>query len=147
MPSINSPIGPLGPLLQVIVGVSQPRQRALLAAGKTVPSGVTGQFLVDTGASLTCVDPGLIKPLNLQPTSAAMIHTPSTNGQAQACFQYDAMLFIPGSNPGQGYIIDAIPIIETELKSQGIDGLLGRDILSRCTLIYNSSLAMFTLAY
>jgi hypothetical protein len=45
------------------------------------------------------------------------------------------------------YLINALPVVETGLSIQGIDGLLGRDVLNDCTLIYNGTAAMCTLAY
>lgn len=146
MPSINIPITPTGPLLQLLIGVSVPRSKALQAAGQPVPANVQGTFLIDTGASSTCVDPGLVASLSLAPTSAAMVQTPTTNGTPIACNQYDVMIYI-SAGAGQGLMIEALPILETPLKAQGIDGLVGRDILDNRLFIYNGSLGMFTLSY
>jgi len=106
-----------------------------------------GLFLVDTGASGTCVDPDLIKSLSLQPTGKTAISTPSTAGSVHYCDQYDVSLFIPGNAGIGGHIVAAIPIITTHLRSQGIDGLLGRDVLNNCVVIYNGSASFLTLAY
>jgi hypothetical protein len=147
MPSVNVVIGQGGPIAQVVFGVSIPKQGALKAAGMVVPQPVTGNFLIDTGASGTCVDATLIAKLGLTPTGSINIHTPSTNGASHVCNQYDAMIFIPGAANVGGFLIDALPILEANLIPQGIDGLIGRDILDRCTLIYNGSLKVCTIAY
>ena len=115
-------------------------------AGLPVPPYVTGNFLIDTGASCTCVDPDLVAPLSLAIIGTVAIQTPSTAGTSHACNQYDASLFIPNGNNG-GHFVDAIPLIETVLSSQGIDGLIGRDVIDRCTLVYNGTLGIVTLAY
>ena len=44
-------------------------------------------------------------------------------------------------------IIEAMPVLETHLRSQGIDGLIGRDVLQKCNLVYNGQLNLFTLSY
>ncbi len=148
MPSIHLPIGPQGAVLLVGVGVSKPRQDALKLAGHTVPPMVSGQFLLDTGASTTCIDPNLISSLGIPQTGVVSIQTPSTNGAPHSCGQYDVMLLIPGMDQSKpGLHIDAIPIIETPLSTQGISGLIGRDVLDRCVLVYNPEINFFTLSY
>ncbi|WP_377779190.1 aspartyl protease family protein [Paraburkholderia dipogonis] len=123
-----------------------PRQLALQAAGQPAPPTTNGVFLIDTGASNTNVDPTLLAPLQLQPTGSIQVHTPSTNGAPVVCNQYDVELAI-GSPNGPPFTIAALPVTEASLITQGIAGLLGRDVLSRCTLIYNGVLQMYTLCY
>jgi hypothetical protein len=136
----------VGPIIQVLIGVSSPRQQALTAAGIAIPAPVTGNFLIDTGASGTCVDPDLVKKLGIPPSGSISIQTPSTQGNPHQCSTYDVMLFIPSSASG-GHFIEVMPVFETHLSGQGIDGLLGRDVLQNCVLIYNGTTNLFTLSY
>ncbi len=77
-----------------------------------------------------------------------MIQTPSTAGTAHSCAQYDVFLYILPGKPGEiGHFIDAMPVLETQLRSQGIDGLLGRDVLQTCVLITNGPAGILTLSY
>src|SRR4051812_33831012 len=104
MPSVSLNVQPGGPLIAVMVGVSTARFQALTGAGQTPPPAATGMFLIDTGASCTCVDPDLLSNLGLQPTGTAGIRTPSTQGGApHYCDQYDVSLFIPDSSVGGGH--------------------------------------------
>jgi len=56
------------------------------------------------------------------------------------------MLFIPGKRSA-GYRISTLALIEVSLAGQGIDGLIGRDLLNRWTCIYNGTAASFALCY
>jgi hypothetical protein len=112
-----------------------------------VPAPTSGAFLVDTGASNTVIDQSLIAPLNLVPTGQVMCHTPSTGAAAVAFNQYDVMLYIPGPDGAAGWMIEAIPVMESQLAAQGIYGLIGRDLLDRAVLVYNGPTKHFTIAY
>ena len=120
--------------------------QVMAAAGQTPPPSVPVTLLIDTGASSTCLDPTAIASLALTATGTVQIQTPSTGGAAHCCNQYDISLIIP-SPAGAPHFIDALPIIEASLRPQGIDGLLGRDVLARCILFYNGPLLGYTLAY
>lgn len=115
-------------------------------AGIPIPPVKIGTFLLDTGASCTCVDESLMEGLGITPTGVINIQTPSTNGGNHSCNTYDVMFFIPDSD-NQGYMINALPVVETHLKSQGIDGLIGRDVLEKCVLIYNGTANFLTISY
>ena len=75
------------------------------------------------------------------------ISTPSTAGNLHPCDQFDISIFIPSAVATVGYLIPAIPVLATHLRSHGIDGLIGRDVLKDCTLIYNGTAGLFTIAY
>lgn len=147
MPATHANIATGGPLLIATIGVSIPRMQAILAANGTVPTPITGTFLIDTGASCTCVDDTFIAQLGLQPTGVVPIQTPSTGAGLHHCDQFDISMFIPAATNTAGHLISALPAIATHLKNQGIDGLIGRDVLDNCTFIYNGTAKFFTLAY
>lgn len=146
MPSVNLLISPRGAADGVRIGVSKPRQEALIQAGLPVPPSLDCRLLIDTGASSTCIDAGIIQQLQLSPSGIVSIHTPSTSaGQTHPCDQYDVSLAIP--HPALSRIFSAIPVIESQLAHQGIDGLFGRDILDQCVLIYSGELKLCILSF
>jgi hypothetical protein len=110
-----------------------------------VPTPVDVRVLVDTGASGTCLDPSIMTLLNLTPKGTVMIHTPSTGGTPCAHSQYDVSLIL--MHPKISYTFHAVPVIASTLGAQGIQGLLGRDVLKECLLIYDGPANGFTLAF
>lgn len=149
MPHFTIPIGPNGPLLQAIVGVSQARAAALQKANHAIPTPQSIFGLVDTGASCTCVDPAVLQALQLSPTGSATINTPSTGKQPHVANQYDVSLIIPGPTPSHpAFYIHTLAVVDAQLfAAQGFHALIGRDVLQHCLLAYNGATSLFTLAY
>jgi predicted aspartyl protease len=138
-----------GPIVNAGVSVSEGRRLALLAQGLAVPGMRTVKALVDTGASFTSVEPQVLQALNLTPTGTIEIVTPSTGNETHTTETYDVDFVIGGANQSD------IPLTIPNLRiaacdlflRQGIHALIGRDILSRCVLVYNGSLDLFTVCF
>lgn len=145
MPSVNSTIFQQGPLIDVFVEISTPRKTAMQAAGLSVPKAQSCRLLIDTGASATCLDSWVFNTLGIKPISSVSIQTPSTSANnGHTCNQYDVCLVIPHTDLNLSF--HAIPVIESSFTHQGIDGLLGRDVLSSCVFIYNGETKTYTLS-
>lgn len=140
---------PAGSLIVVAtIGVSQARRTALMAASQPIPNGVVVQGLLDTGASNTCVDPTVLTQLNLSPRGTTQINSPTTGSQPASAPTYDVSLTIPGMPGHPPFIFQTIPIIESQLQAaQGIQALIGRDVLRFCLLTYDGRNGLFSLAY
>lgn len=137
MPHLSGQITPWGPLINAVIAVSGPRSAALADAGQTVPPVVVARLVVDTGASLTAVDATILTQLGLTPSGQVDIHTPSTQGVAHKANQYDISLTLFGAtNAALVYTVAALPVIDGNFKAQGIDGLLGRDVLMHGRMSY-----------
>ena len=147
MPIITFQVQADGPIVSAAVGVSLPRRKLLQDQGLPIPNLVVGSFLVDTGATITAVDPDLIAPLQLPLVGSVSVHTPSTGKDSVFIDQYDASFVVPGNTPDGTLVVGAVPIVAAHLRSQGIDGLIGRDILDRCLLIYNGTTGVVSLAH
>lgn len=137
-----------GPVLTAFVGVSLARRDALMSAGREVPAGAAIRALIDTGASSSCVDRGVLASLGLTPTTSVTVHTPSTGEDPHTADQYDVSIIVPGTGSQHApLVIPAVAVLSAILKQQGIDAIIGRDILRDCILIYNGSLGLFTMAF
>ncbi|MGE5502595.1 MAG: aspartyl protease family protein [Ignavibacteriales bacterium] len=135
-----------GPLVRVLVGVSQPRQAAILQAGGAVPQPVEAMLLVDTGASQTCIDEHLVALLQLQQTGQAKVHTPSTGPLGSLKSTYDIELKLPAID-GTTHAIPALEIVACDFDAQRIEGLLGRDVLQQSRLTYSGPDGLFMMSF
>lgn len=149
MPHFSLQISPKGAVISAFIGISIPRRDVLKAAGQTIPDLVQVQAMIDTGASATCLDPVVLKTLNLTPTGSTTIETPSTQGKPVVVDQYDVSFFVPPADLKQiPLIMDTLPVVCVQLlDSFGYHALIGRDILEKCILIYNGSTKLFTVSY
>lgn len=148
MPHLTLTVSPGGPLLDIHVGVSQARRNALVAANQTVPPSIPTRALVDTGASCTCVDPTILNQLGITPTGTAHVHTPTTGAAPATASQFDvSIVIIFGTPPRLLYGNHTIAVVESDLTAQGIEALIGRDILETGMLQYNGETGLFSLAF
>ncbi len=146
MPHLTLPITPLGPIINILVGVTSLRRAQLVVAGQSVPLPVSVLLLVDTGANSTCIDTGVINALGLQPTGSTPVHSASTGSTPHQANTFDiSLVFV---HPQMHYGNDPLPVTEITLGSQhGIHGLFGRDVLRSCTLFYNGTADTFVLGF
>ena len=147
MPHFTRQLTNDAPICIAVLSITQARADALTAAGQQVPDVQKMTALIDTGASCTCVDPDIIQALSLTPTGSIQVFTPSTGSQAHTADQYDARIQIFCTAHQAPLELPVVPIIASKLKSQGIDALIGRDILAHCLLSYNGQSGFYTLAY
>ncbi len=145
MPHVTLQLSPSGPVLDLLVGVSLPRAEALRRAGRHAPPPVSVRGLIDTGASGTCVDPACLQKLELQATGAVPIHTPSTGETPHWCDQFDVSVAL--LHPRLQMTIRALPVLASPLAYQGLQVLLGRDVLAQCLLVYDGPTGLFSLAF
>jgi predicted aspartyl protease len=147
MPHFTRQLTNNAPILFAVLEVTQARGKALAASGQPIPKRQVMNALVDTGASCTCVDPAIIQALGLTPTGSTQMYTPSTGAQAHVTDQYDASLKIYCTMEQAPLEIPVIAVVASDLRVQGIDALIGRDVLKFCLLSYNGDQGSFTLAF
>jgi hypothetical protein len=140
----------MGALVDAFIGISLARVEAIKEAGQEAPKWVRIRALIDTGASITCVDPFILKDtLKLTPTGNTSIVSPTTGNQPVNVDQYDVGLFIPPAGEKETWLtIGNLPVVCSELLiTAGFHVLIGRDVLAQCLFSYNGSSGSFTLAY
>ncbi len=145
MPTLHAQLTPEGAVVDVLIGVSNPRAQALQAAGQAIPPPIHVRLLIDTGASGTCVVSGLLAPLGLTPRGQVSIWTPSTGTTAVHCDQYEVSITL--LHHGINFIIPTCSLTECQPLGGTIQGLLGRDILAHCLLTYHGQVGWFSLSF
>ncbi len=101
--------------------------------------------MLDTGATVTIIDPQVRQALNLTPfrvrratvpNSPAPIRTPS--------YKIDLIILINGVPYFLGPMLS---VLEMPLSHTGVSVLVGCDVLSKCQFTHNGSGNVFTLAF
>jgi hypothetical protein len=128
-----------GPVLQVEITLPESIAAELIKHGKTIQPPVAGLGLVDTGAIATCVDEDAAKQLQLPVIDVVTMS--STSHASHPANVYPIRIKVAGLPMA----IYAQRAIGAALKAQGLVALLGRDVLSHCTFIYNGLAGEITL--
>jgi hypothetical protein len=110
-----------------------------------VPAPVPVRALIDTGASCTCVDPDALGMLQLSPTGTAPMATPSTGDGIHQANVFDVGLRL--LHPKATLTMPNVAVVESRLANQGIQALIGRDVLANCLLVYDGQAGLFSLAF
>lgn len=86
--------------------------------------------LIDTGANCSCISSKLVNKLNLQPIDIVTISTPSSQAQVNV---YVVDIGIDGNCK----VLD-VRVCDSNIGSQGLDLLIGTDILCMGDMIINN---------
>lgn len=96
-----------------------------------VPPFITVQLLVDTGADTTTIAEMHMRSLQIESTGDSPVRTITTGVSGQTCRVYPAGLRIASKSFGdRPHEIGALEVLGRDFHNEGIDGLLGRDVLS-----------------
>jgi len=128
-----------GPILQVFVGPSREVISTLGSAG--VAPAVSVSALIDTGAESTVLTPETTSRLALRSVGAVSIHTPTTQ-QPVMCRQFHVNVYFTHE-----FAVENILAIEAPFGGRPFQCLIGRDILSRATLVYDGRAQHFSLTF
>lgn len=93
----------------------------------------TAVGMIDTGASISGIDVSIAKHLNLISRDFIPILTPSG---IKNHYTYDIDLMLPQT---LGFKKFTLEVTGSDLIRQGIQVLIGRDVLKECTFVYNGS--------
>lgn len=127
--------------------VSHARRQVLTEAAQPVPAPQYITALIDTGASISAIDPKAIAALGITPTGQADITTPSTQGTPVTADTYDVSVAILAGRSGDSHFIsDTIQVTASDLGG-AIEALIGTDILNKCIFTYNGADGCFTLSW
>jgi hypothetical protein len=148
MPHFTLMIDGPGPVVNAAVFLTQGRRDAVTASGGELPTIQVVRALVDTGASITSIDPQVFETLGLTPTGLLDMVTPSTGAGVHTTDTYDVDFLIGAANGETPLQITNLRVCASQLfLNQGINALIGRDILSKCLMVYNGTINSFTMSF
>lgn len=105
-----------------------------------MPTPIAGMALIDTGASVTCVDESLAQQLQLPAIDVVQMMSASHAATQQNVYPVEIEIV------GAAIRISVPRAIGASLAPQGIIALIGRDFLQHCTLFYNGVTGAITLS-
>jgi hypothetical protein len=104
------------------------------------------QFIIDTGADTSMVADQHMRSLGISPRGSRDILTASTDAKPTPCETYDVELSI--RTPGEPhFVVPALEIMGRPFLNLSIDGLLGRDVLSRMVLTIDGPRQRYRIEY
>ncbi len=133
-----------GPVLPLEIAIPSALSKFLSANNQRIPAPVGGFALIDTGATRSCVDSQVISSLGVNPIGIANLGTASGRSQHHL---YPAKFSFPAIK----FEVEFGSVVGVDLSGQGVGNmqiiaLIGRDVLSRCILIYHGTKGSFSLA-
>ena len=129
-----------GPTIPVDVLVSTALEASLRSLNQMVPDATKAGALIDTGSTVTVIRQGIAQTLGLEPVNTVRIKTASSTEAAQDV--YSIQLVLPN-----GAAAELTQAVEMPLQDQGIDVLIGRDILAKSVFVYLGTENTFTLSF
>lgn len=148
MPFVTGRFGASGPLIDVWIGVSEPRRRAMVARGLEPNPDLPLSFIIDTGADTTMVNEQHMRTLGIAPRGTRDILTATSDEKATTCSTYDISFKLTTRVFGDvPLILPATEVIGRPLFNHSIDGMIGRDILNRVVLSIDGPRMQFRIDY
>jgi hypothetical protein len=143
MPSINIPISPIGPTLEI--GIAAPK--SLAAANAASPAVFWFKAIADTGCSHTSIHSSVATKCGLKVLSKSTAATPGGN-VAVNIYHGDLFLrsLIAWTTPFQWSFPDR-GFIEMVNQNPNFDALLGMDILNQGMFVTNGGLKQATFSW
>ncbi len=122
------------------VGIGQLFSDQLLQQGSQLPKPVSGNALIDTGASTTCIDDAVAKTMGIPVIDVVTMASASYASTQQNVYSIQMQIV------GSPIRVEVPNATGASLQTQGIVALIGRDYLQHCTLHYNGITGQITLS-
>ena len=134
-----------GPLLEAEVDIPVALADYLTQEKKRIPKPIRGWILIDTGATRTAVDERTVRKLGISSVGTTDITT--AKGE-KTCGLYPCRLrFLSTAIPDVDLTrATGVNLTRQSIADKPIIALLGRDILSKCVLVYNGPGSHFSLS-
>ena len=128
-----------GPRVHVTLSPFEDQIKLLAEKGEIPITLVSGTALIDTGASVTCIDQSAARKAGLAIVDSGGISSATHANEIVPIFA--GRLDIHGLSP-----VETFGAYGVNLESQNLIALIGRDLLASCVLVYNGTDDSFSLS-
>ncbi len=128
-----------GPLVSVTLSLLKEHTRALTEKGQNISPPIVGLALIDTGASLTCVDKATAEKVGMAIVGTGQMTSATHEKHIVPIFA--GLIDIAGF--GQIQMLEGFG---AALVNQGLIALIGRDVLKHTIFIYNGAAGTISLS-
>ncbi len=146
MPMLTGPITPDGSVVNVLIGVSEPRRQTLLRVGFPLPAPSAVRAVLDTGSFATLADIQAILPLGVTHYKRRRFFTSATGARPHVRDVYNlsvTLLDDGGATLVYWPSVDVLPAVF--LPTDAVHGLIGRDLLATAVLLFDGKGGSFSL--
>jgi hypothetical protein len=144
MPVINGLLSDLGAVVHLYVGVHEARRKVLLRNNIPVPHRHQIRAQIDTGTTFTAVNAQVLRALNVLLIDRILVRTSSPSGEPLTFNQYAVSLGIEADEI-ELHLTEVLVIESVFGPEDGIQALIGQDVLSHCLFVHNGPMKSFSL--
>lgn len=135
-----------GAVVEVLVGVHEARRNVLRRNALVVPPRVRVRVQVDTGSEFTVIDGSVFGRLGIQAIDAVTLRPMSVSADTVQFPRFAVSLALPGEE-SELHLPSATVLGCHMTPEDGVQGVLGRDMLAHCLFVYDGRRRTFTIAF
>jgi hypothetical protein len=137
---------PLGAVVELVVGVHEARREVLQRNNLPVPPRRRVRAQIDTGTTFTAIDAQILRSLGVLLIDRVTARTSSPSGEPQIFDQYAVSLGLDAGGV-EMHLAEVLVLECVFAPEDGIQALLGQDVLRHCLFVHNGPENTFSLAY
>lgn len=140
MPSLTLPITSDGVIIEALVSQPSARERAWAKVHGSAPSPDLRpvRLMVDTGALVTFLNPNIIEALGITQSSMSKVQT-SASGTGTLLRPAYLIALVLKLGDSQLRPFDPLLVTQCNVEGQGIDGMLGCDVLNEGRMVWDGA--------
>jgi hypothetical protein len=131
-----------------LVGVGEMRRRALQRTNLPVPQRVRVPVQIDTGTTYSALAPAVFRQLEIGDLPVDTVRVLVPGAQEAPCEFKQYVVSLSLDQEGIEMLIPSVEVLESNFGAEeGIQGMLGRDVLGHCLFVYDGQANTFSLAF